>query len=132
MDQAVLKLEGVESRYRVDIHGRMVGLEARARMVDFDQQSHYVGEVRDRVCTLDWNMKLVNSSRSGQVAVETPLTGLVILPLHPVNRMTGILPSGGCIGFQSEGTPIDFRNITLTPLPAAKDLNAPMPARLVR
>jgi hypothetical protein len=49
-----------------------------------------------------------------------------------VNRMTGILPSGGCIGFQSEGTPIDFRHITLTPLPAAKDINAPMPSQLVR
>jgi hypothetical protein len=35
---------------------------------------------------------------------------------QPVNRMTGIFPSGGCIGFQSEGTPIDF----------------PMPAQLVR
>lgn len=49
-----------------------------------------------------------------------------------VNRMTRIIPSGGCIGFQSEGTPIDFRNIVLTPLPAAKELNAPMPAQLVR
>lgn len=47
-----------------------------------------------------------------------------------VNRMTGILPSGGMIGFQSEGTPIDFRNITLTPLPPAKDLYAPMPPGL--
>ncbi len=46
-----------------------------------------------------------------------------------VNRMTGVLPSGGCIGFQSEGTPIDFRAIVLTPLPAAKNLNAPMPPR---
>ena len=46
-----------------------------------------------------------------------------------VNRMTGVLPSGGGIGFQSEGTPIDFRNIVLTPLPAAKNLNAPMPPR---
>lgn len=44
-----------------------------------------------------------------------------------VNRMTGVRPSAGMIGFQAEGTPIDFRNIELTPLPAAKDLNAPMP-----
>lgn len=44
-----------------------------------------------------------------------------------VNRMTGVQPSAGMIAFQSEGTPIDFRNIELTPLPAAKDLNAPMP-----
>jgi len=44
-----------------------------------------------------------------------------------MNRMTGVLPSGGTIGFQSEGTAIDFRNITLTPLPPAKNLNAPMP-----
>jgi hypothetical protein len=49
-----------------------------------------------------------------------------------VNRLSGALPSGGCIGFQSEGTAIDFRNITLTPLPAAKNLNAPMPAALSR
>lgn len=44
-----------------------------------------------------------------------------------VNRVTGVTPSGGLIGFQAEGAPIDFRNLTLTPLPAAKDLNAPMP-----
>jgi hypothetical protein len=44
-----------------------------------------------------------------------------------VNRMTGVQPSAGMIAFQSEGAPIDFRNIELTPLPAAKDLNAPMP-----
>jgi hypothetical protein len=28
---------------------------------------------------------------------------------------------------QTEGTPIEFRNITLTPLDRAKDLKAPMP-----
>lgn len=43
------------------------------------------------------------------------------------NRMTGVLPSAGLIAFQAEGTPIDFREIELTPLPPAKDLNAPMP-----
>jgi Domain of Unknown Function (DUF1080) len=44
-----------------------------------------------------------------------------------VNRMTGVQPSAGMIAFQAEGTPIDFRHMELTPLPAAKDLNAPMP-----
>lgn len=44
-----------------------------------------------------------------------------------VNRMSGVQPSGGMIAIQGEGTPIDFRNIELTPLPAAKFLNAPMP-----
>jgi hypothetical protein len=44
-----------------------------------------------------------------------------------VNRMTGVIPSGGMIGLQSEGSAIEFRNITLTPLPPAKDLHAPMP-----
>lgn len=44
-----------------------------------------------------------------------------------VNRMTGVLPSAGMIGFQSEGAAIDFRNMTLTLLPPAKDMNAPMP-----
>lgn len=44
-----------------------------------------------------------------------------------VNRLSGVAPSGGMIAFQAEGAPIDFRNIELTPLPAAKDLNAPMP-----
>ncbi len=47
-----------------------------------------------------------------------------------LNRMTGVLPSGGCIAFQAEGTAIDFRNITLTPLPPAKNLYAPMPPEL--
>lgn len=46
----------------------------------------------------------------------------------PANRMTGVLPSAGMIGFQAEGTAIDFRNIVLTPLPPAKNMHAPMPA----
>ena len=44
-----------------------------------------------------------------------------------VNRMTGVAPSAGMIAFQNEGAAIDFRRMELTPLPAAKDLNAPMP-----
>ena len=35
--------------------------------------------------------------------------------------------SAGMIGLQSEGTAIDFRNLTLKLLPPAKDLHAPMP-----
>jgi len=46
-----------------------------------------------------------------------------------VNHMTGVQPSAGMIALQAEGGLIDFRNIELTPLPAAKDLNAPMPTR---
>ncbi len=45
-----------------------------------------------------------------------------------VNRMTKVVPAAGMIALQAEGTPIDFRNIKLTPLPRAKDLHAPMPA----
>ena len=44
-----------------------------------------------------------------------------------VNRMTGVRPSAGMIGLQAEGSAIDFRQITLTPLPPAKDMYAPMP-----
>jgi 3-keto-disaccharide hydrolase len=44
-----------------------------------------------------------------------------------VNRMTGVRPTAGMIGLQAEGTAIDFRHITLTPLPPAKDMYAPMP-----
>jgi 3-keto-disaccharide hydrolase len=47
-----------------------------------------------------------------------------------VNRMTGVVPSAGLIGLQAEGTPVDFRNFTLTPLPPAKNLHAPMPKNL--
>jgi 3-keto-disaccharide hydrolase len=47
-----------------------------------------------------------------------------------VNRMTGVVPAAGMIALQAEGTPIDFRTITLTPLARAKDLHAPMPKEL--
>ena len=47
-----------------------------------------------------------------------------------VNRMTGVVPAAGMIALQAEGTPIDFRNISLTPLARAKDLHAPMPKEL--
>lgn len=53
--------------------------------------------------------------------IELSVNGVV------VNRITSVMPSGGLIGFQAEGAPIDFRNLELTPLPAAKELNAPMP-----
>jgi hypothetical protein len=45
-----------------------------------------------------------------------------------VNRMSGVAPSGGMIALQSEGTAIEFRHWTLTPLPPAKDLVSPVPA----
>jgi hypothetical protein len=46
-----------------------------------------------------------------------------------VNRVSGVMPSGGMIGLQSEGdVPVDFRNVTLTPLTPAKNLHAPMPS----
>jgi 3-keto-disaccharide hydrolase len=43
-----------------------------------------------------------------------------------VNRVTDVVPNAGLIGLQTEGTPIEFRNWTLTPLPPAKDTNVPM------
>lgn len=43
-----------------------------------------------------------------------------------VNRVTDAVPNAGMIGLQTEGTPIEFRNWTLTPLPPAKDTNVPM------
>jgi hypothetical protein len=36
---------------------------------------------------------------------------------NQVNRMTGVRPSAGTIGLQSEDGPVDFRNVTLTPFP---------------
>jgi 3-keto-disaccharide hydrolase len=45
-----------------------------------------------------------------------------------VNRMTGVTPSGGLIALQSEGAAIEFRNWTLTPLPAQKDLVTQVPS----
>jgi hypothetical protein len=46
-----------------------------------------------------------------------------------VNHVTGTRPTGGMIGFQSEGGAVDFRNIVLTPLPPFKDLHKPRPPR---
>ena len=45
-----------------------------------------------------------------------------------VNKMTGVTPSAGMIALQSEGVAIEFRNWTLTPLSAQKDLVTPVPA----
>jgi type 1 glutamine amidotransferase len=43
-----------------------------------------------------------------------------------VNRMSGVLPSAGTIGLQSEDGPVDFRNVTLTPLRPATALSSPI------
>lgn len=40
-----------------------------------------------------------------------------------VNRLTGVMPSGGMIGLQAEGAATDFRNVTLTLLPPAKEMS---------
>lgn len=72
--------------------------------------------------------KPVGEWNTGEITVAGDTITVVINGVE-VNRMTGVVPSGGMIGFQAEGSPIDFRNIDLTPLPAAKDLNAPMPRR---
>jgi hypothetical protein len=44
-----------------------------------------------------------------------------------VNHMTGVKPSAGTIGLQSEIGAVDFRNVTLTPLPPEVNLHTPMP-----
>lgn len=65
----------------------------------------------------EWNVLEVTASGD---------TLIVAVNGTEVNRTTGVKPSAGMIGFQAEGAPIDFRNITLASLPPAKDLNAPM------
>jgi hypothetical protein len=45
-----------------------------------------------------------------------------------VNHVTDTVPNAGMIGLQTEGTPIEFRHWTLTPLPPAKDTNSPLPS----
>ncbi|TWT89900.1 hypothetical protein Mal64_02820 [Pseudobythopirellula maris] len=44
-----------------------------------------------------------------------------------VNRMSGVVPSGGQIALQSEGHAIEFRNVTIESLPPAKNLRASAP-----
>lgn len=66
----------------------------------------------------EWNTYRI-TARGGELVLE--VNG------REVNRLTGVTPSGGHIGLQSEGHAIEFRNISLEPLPPAKDLHAPMP-----
>jgi len=66
----------------------------------------------------EWNTYTI-TARGGELILDVNGT--------QVNRLTGVVPSGGHIALQSEGYPIEFRNITLEPLPPAKDLHAPMP-----
>jgi hypothetical protein len=61
------------------------------------------------------------------VAAGDTLT--LILNGVEVNHMTGVTPSAGAIGLQSEIAAVDFRNVTLTPLAPAVNLHTPMPAR---
>lgn len=70
--------------------------------------------------------KPVGEWNTYEIVVEGDTLALAVNGVQ-VNLMTGISPTAGMIGLQTEGTPIDFRNITLTPLPPAKDMHAPMP-----
>src|SRR5262249_47011504 len=89
----LLKLGRLDSSYHVDIRGRMLGLEATARMRDHGQESHYVGEVRDGLSQLSWSMKIgPNGSPVRKLEIETRLTAHVLLPLHPLHRMEGLRP----------------------------------------
>lgn len=92
--QTVFPLDRVESKYQVDLHGRLLGLEASAQLggLAASQKGSFTGTIRDGVCTLRWHKKALEKQHDGTLRIETPLNGLVVLPLHPVHRMAGIEP----------------------------------------
>ena len=59
----------------------------------------------------DWNKCLI-------VCLDGKIS--VTLNSHKIGEVTGCMPQKGCVGLQSEGSEIHFRNLSIKPLPPAE------------
>ena len=84
------------SAYRVDEEGRLLGFSAEVETAAGpllplgDLHSRVTGERKAGVCELTWERKGSAAAASGKEHFKVSLIGNVLLPLHPVARMTGL------------------------------------------
>jgi hypothetical protein len=90
---AAFELKKVTSRYRVDFHGRLRQFHANAVFTNpklGEQDCEFLGEVKDGVCTLNWERHSKIKPGRGTLQVEVSHGGQILLPLHPVTRLPGV------------------------------------------
>jgi hypothetical protein len=92
-------LSDLETTYRVRRDGRMTGFKAAVQFNAglaatklSDQFGEFDGEVRGDRCRVTWAKKNAQASDGGKLDVEVSMTGSVLLPLHPLERMPGLRP----------------------------------------
>jgi len=100
-EHALLQLYTVRrltSIYRIDEEGRLLGFSAAVEAAAGpanpagDLRGGFTGEIKGRVCELSWEWQGRGRPTSGKEQFEVSLIGNVLLPLHPVDRMTGLAP----------------------------------------
>jgi hypothetical protein len=100
----VLGPVNLTSEYRVErvpgnlLEARLLGLDVE---VDFsagpilllgDRHGHFTGQVAGGACSLSWETKGVVRSREGKTSLGVSYNGMVLLPLHPLERIRGLRP----------------------------------------
>ena len=87
----------LKSSYRVSEEGSLLGFEVTADSAagtlnpTGGLRCRYAGQVKGDVCELSWS-RHGQAAASGQERFDVSRIGNVILPLHPVARMTGLSP----------------------------------------
>jgi len=100
----VLESVKLTSEYRVKrvsgnlLEARMLGLEVDVEFLAAwfnptgDRHGHFTGQVADGVCDLSWKTEGVVEPRHGSESLGVTYNGVVLLPLHPVERIRGLRP----------------------------------------
>jgi hypothetical protein len=87
----------LKSSYRASEEGRLLGFEVSAVIAPGtlnptgDLRVQFTGELKGGTCELAWSRQ-GSGAASGKTHFEVSLIGNVILPLHPLARMTGLSP----------------------------------------
>jgi hypothetical protein len=86
------------STYRVTRAGQMldldvaVNLPAGAINPTGNRDARFTGEVHGQACVLDWETGSGTRRRHGSESLEVSYNGVVLLPLHPLDRIRGLVP----------------------------------------
>ncbi|HKB39696.1 MAG TPA: hypothetical protein VKD72_24885 [Gemmataceae bacterium] len=91
-------LESVSSTYHVTRAGNMLDLDVNVKLLagplnpTGDRAGHFTGEVREGACVLQWETGTGRLLKRGSESLGVSYHGVVLLPLHPLDRIRGLRP----------------------------------------
>lgn len=92
------RLTLLESSYRVDRNGRMLGISARVELnPDLfarggERVARYTATREGDHCLLQWEKRDRSTCAGDEISIPVSWVGAVLMPLHPLDRIDGLKP----------------------------------------